>query len=108
MKSLNHGFDAASPQTRSSYGTEYVETLINGLKECGKTTHPTLLPVINSIEHAATSSRPQCRYLIQGSNKLIDCYCVSMHSKCVIESLRRKSSAERHMGTKSYPAGTQR
>ena len=77
MKSLKDSFDSASPQTRGSYGKDYVNSLIEGLRECGKTTHPTLKPVMKAMEHAVTSTRPHGRYLIQGSNKWLDWYCVS-------------------------------
>ena len=87
MKSLNDSWEAASSYTRSSYGRDYVDTLINGLRECGKTTHPTLLPVMKGIEHAVISKYPQCRYLIQGSNKPLDWYCVSILEKEVANVL---------------------
>ena len=77
MKSLKDSFEAADTQTRESYGSDYINFLIEGLRECGKTTHPTLDPVMKAMEHAMTSNRPQCRYLVQGSNKWLDWYCVS-------------------------------
>ena len=39
-------------------------------------TYPTLTPVIRAITDALTSGDPEFRYIVDGSNKWIDTYCV--------------------------------
>lgn len=75
---INQYWDTASPDVKQAYGRAYIDALIEGVREGGQTYAPTLKPVIEAMEDSITSESPNERYLVDGSNKTLDRYCVSI------------------------------
>ena len=74
---INQFWDAANPDVKEAYGRDYIDALIKGVREGGTTHAPTLDPVVDAMEDAITSENPRPRYLVDGSDKALDRYCVS-------------------------------
>ena len=77
---INGFWDAASEDVKKAYGRAYIDALIEGVRGQGQTYAPTLDPVIDAMDDAVTNERPNDRYLIDGSDKPLDRYCVSMET----------------------------
>ena len=78
MESNINGFwEAANPDVKEAYGRDYIDALIKGVREGGTTHAQTLDPVVDAMEDAITSENPRPRYLVDGSDKALDRYCVS-------------------------------
>lgn len=71
----------ASPQVKEIFNQKYLDSTLRATEECASTTHPTLTPVIDAMIEAVTSVDPEYRYLIDGSNRLFDKYCVLIRLK---------------------------
>ena len=74
---INSFWEAASPDVKQAYGRNYIDALIKGVREGGHTHAPTLDPVVDAMEDAITNEHPKPRYLVDGSDKILDRYCVS-------------------------------
>ena len=74
---INGFWDAASEDVKGAYGRAYIDALIQGVRGQGQTYAPTLNPVIEAMEDAVTNESPEERYLVDGSDKVLDKYCVS-------------------------------
>ena len=74
---INGFWDAATEDVKKAYGRAYIDALIQGVREGGHTYAPTLKPVTEAMEDAVTNESPKERYLIDGSDKIVDRYCVS-------------------------------
>ena len=67
----------ASSEVKNAYGREYMDELVNGIKNAGTWCAPSLDPVIDAMVDAILSETPRYRYLIDGSKKAFDKFCVS-------------------------------
>ena len=67
-----------SPNVQALYGWEYVSTLVQRCRDGRAGSCYSSAPVMDAMVDAIASTNPQARYLIQGSKKLIDIWCVSM------------------------------
>ena len=78
---INNFWDMASPNVKQAYGRNYIDALVRGVREGGHTHAPTVDPVVNAIEDAIRNEHPKARYLIDGSDKMLDRYCVSTQAQ---------------------------
>jgi len=69
---MNTMWDQASSELRSTYGRDYFDALFTGTAAAAKEAAKTMAPVIDAMEDALVNVHPQMRYLVDGSNKLID------------------------------------
>lgn len=73
---LNLCWTQASENIKAAYGRESIDSLINDLRNDCKGSSKDINPVIDAMQDAVENVHPKCRYLIHGSNKLMDKFCV--------------------------------
>nr|KAG5714893.1 hypothetical protein BaRGS_000381 [Batillaria attramentaria] len=71
----------ASDDVKQLFSREHLDRLLKSLEPAALETYPTLTPVLDTIAEALTSDDPDLRYIIDGSNKLIDRYCLLVRVK---------------------------
>ncbi|XP_021365329.1 D-beta-hydroxybutyrate dehydrogenase, mitochondrial-like isoform X1 [Mizuhopecten yessoensis] len=80
LRIIRRDFDTmwaeATEETRRTYGKAYLETQYSNATNISSTSAPSLDPIIDAMVDALLNTRPQTRYLIGGSNGLVDHYCI--------------------------------
>ncbi|KAL8593203.1 hypothetical protein ACOMHN_009858 [Nucella lapillus] len=69
---LRSMWEAAEKSTRQMYGDKYTERQHKAIAEHSKSAPNSLAPVIDTLEGAVLQVRVRSRYLVDGSNQLID------------------------------------
>lgn len=65
-------WENASEQVKQVYGKEFIESQYKAVTEITKTAPSSLAPVVDAIENTVMQRRIGSRYLIDGSNQVID------------------------------------
>ncbi|XP_052760123.1 D-beta-hydroxybutyrate dehydrogenase, mitochondrial-like [Mya arenaria] len=73
---LEECWTLASDEVKEAYGREYINQQVAGLKASGSTSAPEVEPVVDAMQEAVCNTSPEYRYLIHGSSKPLDWYCV--------------------------------
>ncbi|XP_033735353.1 D-beta-hydroxybutyrate dehydrogenase, mitochondrial-like [Pecten maximus] len=80
LRVMRRDFDTmwteATEEVRGTYGQDYLETQYSNATKISSTSAPTLDPITDAMVDALLNTRPRTRYLIGGSNGLVDHYCV--------------------------------
>lgn len=66
----------ASPEVKEIFSRDYMNKTLRDTEDCASTAYPTLTPVIDTMVEALSSCDPEYRYLIDGSNSLMDKFCM--------------------------------
>ncbi|KAK7111477.1 D-beta-hydroxybutyrate dehydrogenase, mitochondrial-like [Littorina saxatilis] len=74
-------WDEASDEVKEVFSKQYLDNILHSLEPVAMTTYPTLTPVLEAITDALTSGDPEYRYIVAGSNTLMDKYCVLVRLK---------------------------
>ena len=76
LAGLKRDFDTmwteADEDTRRTYGRAYLDSQYQSVVDSAATAAKTILPVVDAMEAAVSAVNPQYRYLVDGSNSLID------------------------------------
>ncbi|XP_069123441.1 D-beta-hydroxybutyrate dehydrogenase, mitochondrial-like [Argopecten irradians] len=75
-KDFDTMWEEATEEARSTYGKDYLETQYSNATKISSTSAPSLDPITDAMVDALLNTRPQTRYLIGGSNGLVDHYCI--------------------------------
>ena len=70
-------WDNASEDVRRTYGRDYLDDMIDAQEKRIKGSALTTKPVIDALEDALVSDRPQTRYLVDGGDGWLDIGTVS-------------------------------
>ncbi|WAQ96886.1 BDH-like protein [Mya arenaria] len=73
---LEECWTLASDEVKEAYGREYINQQVAGLKASGSTSAPEVEPVVDAMQEAVCNTSPEYRYLIHGSSKPLDWYCL--------------------------------
>ncbi|WAQ96289.1 hypothetical protein MAR_028979 [Mya arenaria] len=65
-------WESASPEIQAAYGQEYHDALYNGAVSAAREAAKSMAPVIDAMEDAVLCVTPRIRYLVDGSNKILD------------------------------------
>ncbi|XP_025096723.1 D-beta-hydroxybutyrate dehydrogenase, mitochondrial-like [Pomacea canaliculata] len=80
-KDFDSMWDAASDDVKQLFKREHLDRVLAETEAAAGTSYPTVEPVLNTIEEALTSGDPEIRYIIDGSNRLMDKYCMLVRVK---------------------------
>ena len=67
-----------SPETQSLYGWEYVGTLVQRCRDGRTGSCYSSAAVMDAMVDAISNTSPRARYLVHGSKKWLDIWCVSI------------------------------
>ncbi|XP_064594575.1 D-beta-hydroxybutyrate dehydrogenase, mitochondrial-like [Liolophura sinensis] len=67
-------WEEATPEVQEDYGRDYHFAVMSGICEAVGTAPNSLAPVIDAMEDGLVNEAPKSRYLIGGSNQILDAY----------------------------------
>lgn len=80
-RDLETMWEEATPEVREDYGRDYHFAVMSGITEAVGTAPNSFAPVIDAMEDGLVNEAPKTRYLIGGSNQIIDTYKVGINTR---------------------------
>ena len=65
-------WELAKEDARAAYGREYLDAQFRSVVRAAGTAGPNIVPVIDALEDAVSSTSPRVRYLVDGENSWYD------------------------------------
>jgi hypothetical protein len=75
-RELDDQWNTASDEIRTVYDERRPDDIYRAITSGKMTSHRTVDPVIDAMEHAICHVTPRCRYLVDGSNQQFDKFAV--------------------------------
>jgi hypothetical protein len=76
-RELQDQWDGASDEVKAVYGNNYADRKYKEILDATTSSHPVVTPVVDAMTTAVCHVTPRTKYLIGGSNQIIDQLVVS-------------------------------